>query len=198
MGRTTPEPGPVASSRTREGGEQPCRSCQKVRGHSVSDTRLSRRPCRCADGCPPPVSSSQRTEAGSVSTEAHPVRVRQGCTVEASRAVAHAPSAPLPAGPFPAPDQCLRLAGPGLRGPRLLRDALPLPQPVRGRGLLGPRASAHGRDPLQVQQLPGKAATCSPGFLRPFNLMPGPGRGELRAIGAPPAPPPPTPECLRR
>lgn len=68
----------------------------------------------------------------------------------------HCPSWSRPADAVPAAERPVRSAGQGLRGARLLRDALPLPQPVRGRGLLGPRAAAHGRDPLQVQQVPGK------------------------------------------
>ena len=74
--------------------------------------------------------------------------------------------APPPSDSVPAPKQCLRLAGQGLCGTWLLRDALPLPQPVCGRGLLGPRATAHGRDPLQVQQVPGKDLCVSLGVPR--------------------------------
>lgn len=57
---------------------------------------------------------------------------------------------------FPASDKCLWLTGQGLCGSRLLCDTLPLPQSVRGRGLFGSRAAAHGRNPLQIQQFPGK------------------------------------------
>lgn len=63
---------------------------------------------------------------------------------------------------FPASDQRLRLSGQRLRGSRLLRDPLPLPQSVRGRGLPGARASAHGGDTLQIQQLPGKCPLSVP------------------------------------
>lgn len=56
----------------------------------------------------------------------------------------------------PAPKQRVRLTGQGVCGSRLLRDAVPLPQSVRGRGLAGPRAPAHRGHPVQVQQLPGK------------------------------------------
>lgn len=77
--------------------------------------------------------------------------------------------APFSSDTFPASDQRLRLSGQRLRGSRLLRDPLPLPQSVRGRGLPGARASAHGGDALQIQQLPGKCRRSGPpGFLLPL------------------------------
>ena len=125
---------------------------------------------RGADAQPPPGSNTARYLSPEDAVHANS---RNGPRASFPRC------APFPSDPFPASDQRLRLSGQRLRGSRLLRDPLPLPQPLRGRGLPGARAPAHGGHALQIQRLPGKCPpSVSLGSSCSLDLKAVPARGQ--------------------